>query len=58
LYHLRAAGDPVAIDDWRPAEQTAHPDLAGQYRVVRIGDVVLSNIAVQPVAEIEKAVVH
>src|SRR5262249_52579195 len=58
LYHLWAAGDLVAVDDWGSAEQAAHPDLAGQLRVVRIGDVVLSDVPVQPVAEVEEAVVH
>src|SRR4029079_17894838 len=44
LDHLRAAGDLAAVDDGGPAEQATHPDLAGQLRIVRIADVVLSDI--------------
>ena len=42
----------------RLAEHAAEPELAGQLRVGGIGDVVLAEVAVQPVGEVEEAVVH
>ena len=42
----------------RLAEHAAEPELAGQLRVRRVGDVVLAEVAVQPVGEVEEAVVH
>ena len=58
LDHLRAPGDLAAVHHRRPAQEAAHPDLARELGIVRVGDVVLADVAVQPVAEIEEAVVH
>src|SRR5262249_2056769 len=52
LNHLRPAGDLDAVDLGRLAEKTTHPHLPGEPGIVRIGDIVLADIAVQPVAEI------
>ncbi len=37
---------------------SAEPELTGQLRIGRVGDVVLAQVAVQPVREVEEAVVH
>ena len=42
----------------RLAEHATEPQLAGQLRVGGVGDVVLADVAVQPVREVEEAVVH
>ena len=42
----------------RLPEHAAEPDLTGQPRVRGIGDVVLAHVAVEPVREVEEAVVH
>ena len=42
----------------RLPEHAAEPQLAGETGVGRIGDVVLAQVAVQPVREVQEAVVH
>ena len=58
LDHLRPTGDLTTVDFRRFAKQATHPDLAGELWIGRISDVVLADVAVQPVAEIEKAIIH
>ena len=57
LEHLRAAVE-VAAGVERPAEHAAELQLPGEPRVRRVGDVVLAQVAVQPVREVQEAVVH
>ena len=57
LEHVRAAAE-VAAGVARLADHAAEPELPGQLRVRRVGDVVLAEVAVQPVGEVEEAVVH
>src|SRR5262249_16242263 len=58
LDHLWSAGDLHAIDFGRLVEKATHPHLSGQFGFMRVGDIVLADIAVQPVAEIKMLVVH
>ena len=48
----------LALERRRLAEHAAEPHLAGQLRLRRVADVVLPDIAVQPVREVQEAVVH
>ena len=57
LEHLRPAVQ-LATRVVRLAEHAAEPELPGQLGVGRVGDVVLAQVAVQPVREVEEAVVH
>ena len=57
LDHLRPAVE-LAARVVVPSEDAAEPELTGELRVRRIGHVVLAQVAVQPVREIEEAVVH
>src|SRR5690606_2740537 len=51
LQHLRAAV-ARALPVIRVADHPAQPDLASQLRVTRVADVVLAQVAVQPVGEV------
>src|SRR3954447_234131 len=57
LQHLRSAVQLPSSIAVAP-EQAAEPELPGELRVGRIRDVVLAEVAVQPVGEVEEAVVH
>ena len=57
LEHLRAAAE-LAAGVASAAEHAAELQPAGQPRVGRVGDVVLAQVAVQPVGEVQEAVVH
>src|SRR5712691_2730530 len=57
LEHLRPAVE-LAPGVARLAKQAAEPEPAGQLRVGRVGDVVPAQVAVEPVREVEEAVVH
>src|SRR5687768_16661869 len=52
LDHLRTAGDAPAVDHRGLVQKAAHPDLAREPRLRGIGNVVLTDVPVQPVAEI------
>src|ERR1051325_1533173 len=58
LQHLRSAVELLAFEHRRFSQDAAEPDLADHFRLRRIADVVLANVAVQPVGEIEVLVVH
>src|SRR5215212_8420508 len=58
LEHLRAALKASPRRLLALAEQTSTPDLAGEARVGGIAYIVLAEVAVEPVGEVEEAVVH
>ena len=57
LDHLRSAAQ-LAAGVGRLAEQPAEPQAAGQAGARGIRDVVLAQVAVQPVREVQEAIVH
>ncbi len=57
LDHLRPAAE-LAAGVAGLAEHTAEPQLPREFRVAGVGDVVLAQVAVEPVGEVEEAVVH
>src|SRR5215216_1773214 len=58
LEHLRSTVQLASRDLLALSEQAAAPDLAGKSGVRGIAYVVLPEVAVQPVREVEEAVVH
>ena len=58
LQHLRTAPKAVPLDHFALTEDTATPDLPCQLRLCWVADVVLADVAVQPVGQIKIAVIH
>ena len=58
LIHLRSACYFDTVDFGCFTQKPPHPDLPREYRIVRIRDVILAHIAVQPIIEVKVFVVH
>ena len=58
LEHLRATGHINTIHHWSLTQQAAHPNLACQFWVMRVRNIILAHITVQPVIQIEIFIIH
>src|SRR5436190_5518024 len=58
LKHLRTAIELMILNAGCFPEQATAPNLPSEFRMGRIADIVLANIAMEPVREVEIPIIH